>query len=115
MTPHGIVADRIAPVETGVPIMSESEIAPNAPEEVPEEVASEVAPDQVPNTPIDGLALMGLRAPVVDSAYGEPVPAADVPEGAPVPVAPPAGLPAPTQKDAVLAALESLVEAVKNL
>lgn len=116
MTPHNNVGTRVTPIETGVTAMSEN------PEVPAEEVAPEVAPEEVPNplAPVpspdqDGLALMGLRAPVVDAPVAEPAPGPDAPEAAPVPVAPPAGLPSPTGKDAVLAALDSLVQAVKNL
>lgn len=60
--------------------------------EQPQEVAPEVAspPEQSnPATEIDGMALMGLRAPVTD-AGNEPVPAAPEPvPAAPEPVAAP--------------------------
>lgn len=48
------------------------------------EVASDVAPAGNPATEIDGMALMGLRAPVTDSGQAE---AAVTPEPTPEPVA----------------------------
>lgn len=120
MTPHNNVGARVSPIETGDPVMSENPEVVSV--DQPDEVAPEVAPEEAPNplAPMpspdqDGLALMGLRAPVVDAPLAEPVPGPVAPEGAPVPVAPPAGVPSPTQKDAVLAALDTLVNAIKNL
>lgn len=97
------------PVENDVPFNgTESE----------QDVAPEVAPQHNPPVEIDGAALMGVRAPVTDpepvtpDVVHEPVPSAAVPLGGPS-VAPEP--PTEDRKARVLAALDSLAAAIKNL
>lgn len=66
-------------VTTGGSTMSETQ-----PETTTEEVAPEVAPQHNPNKPLDGLALMGLRAPVTDDGQ-EAATAVAGPSNVPVP------------------------------
>lgn len=97
------------PIENDVPFNgTESE----------QDVAPEVAPQHNPPVEIDGAALMGVRAPVTDpepvtpDVVPEPVPSAAVPLGGPS-VAPEP--PTEDRKARVLAALDSLAAAIKNL
>ena len=78
------------------------------------EVAPKVAPQHNPSTELDGLALMGLRAPVTDSGQPEAAPVATVqpvPELAPTaPVVTPVGTPPVTA-----AKLRELADFLENL
>lgn len=68
-----------------------------------------------PPTQIDGLALMGLRAPVTDVEQPEATPPTVVPEAAPTPVESVSAPATDDRKQAVLDALASLGDAIKNL
>lgn len=95
------------PVPKGTVTVSEQ------PEATPE-VAEDVAPQHNPPTAIDGLALMGLRAPVTDSGQAEAAPPASVPEAPEVAPAPVSS--APTGTPPVSAAqLRDLANFLENL